>query len=185
MTSARPVVETVPPSLYRLYAPLHLLTAAWFRRLNGPRTGVEARRVYAALGESDEDRDRRRLVEWIEPHGGGVTVRELTQGFRQYRGTTDAAREALDGLEKAGFGQWVRPAQNPNGGRPSPRFELGTGVTVTETPADDAEKAGLGSGGGGDGSFGGAAATGDCRGTSAAGNNWGELRARRLRCWRN
>jgi len=123
--------------------------------------GNEARRVYAALGESDEDRDRRRLVEWIERHGGGVTVRELAHGLRQYRGKTDAAREALDGLEKAGFGRWVHPTPDPNGGRPSPRFELVTGVTVTETPADDTEKAGFGSGDAGD--------------IAPGGGDWGEL----------
>jgi len=150
--------------------------------------GNEARRVYAALGESDEDRDRRRLVEWIERHGGAVTVRELTHGLRQYRGKTDAAREALDGLAKAGFGRWVHPTPDPSGGRPSSRFELVTGVTVTETPADDTEKAGFGSGDGGDstaaadpdgpaeerGQRGDAVAPGVLAG-AGGGNDWGEL----------
>ncbi|MBP7937497.1 MAG: DUF3987 domain-containing protein, partial [Phycisphaerae bacterium] len=48
--------------------------------------GHEARRVYATLGESDEGRDRRHLVEWIERRGGRVSVRELTHGLRPYRG---------------------------------------------------------------------------------------------------
>ena len=48
--------------------------------------GHETRRIYGILGESEDDRDRRRLAEWIERRGGGVTVRELTHGPRQYRG---------------------------------------------------------------------------------------------------
>ena len=123
--------------------------------------GNEARRVYAALGESDEDRDRRRLVEWIERHGGGVTVRELTHGLWQYRGKADAAREALEGLAKAGFGRWVPPPPDPNGGRPSPRFELFAGAGITKTPAGDTENGGFGDGDAGDG--------------AAGGDGWGEL----------
>ena len=46
--------------------------AGWFK--------AEARRVYALLGETDDDRDRRRLVEWIERKGGSVTAREVQQG---------------------------------------------------------------------------------------------------------
>ena len=43
--------------------------ATWFKG--------EARRVYALLGESDDDRDRRRLVEWIGRKGGSATPREV------------------------------------------------------------------------------------------------------------
>ena len=39
--------------------------ATWFKH--------EARRVYAMLGETDDDRDQRRLVEWIERKGGSTT----------------------------------------------------------------------------------------------------------------
>jgi len=58
--------------------------------------------------------------------------------------------DGLDGLEKAGLGRWAHPAPDPSGGRPSPRFELVTGVTVTETPVDDGTEAGFGSGDTGD-----------------------------------
>jgi hypothetical protein len=37
--------------------------------------GNEARRVYAILGESSEQRDQRRLIELIQRKGGSVTVR--------------------------------------------------------------------------------------------------------------
>ncbi|MBP7933822.1 MAG: hypothetical protein KA354_04155 [Phycisphaerae bacterium] len=112
--------------------------------------GNEVRRVYATLGESDEGRDRRHLVEWIERRGGRVSVRELTHGLRPYRGQSGAARAVLDGLVKAGLGRWIHPAPEPGGGRPSPRFEL-IGVTpVTKTPVDAIAVRGFGSGDTGD-----------------------------------
>lgn len=37
----------------------------------------EAARVYTILLESSEDRDRRRLVEWITTRGGTISVRDL------------------------------------------------------------------------------------------------------------
>src|SRR5262249_28619581 len=37
----------------------------------------EVRRVYSILRESEEDRDARRLVEFIQARGGRVTAREL------------------------------------------------------------------------------------------------------------
>jgi hypothetical protein len=65
----------------------------------------EARRVYLLLSESDDDRDQRRLIEWIERKGGSVTVREVQQGHRQYR-TAQEAEAALNELAKAGCGRW-------------------------------------------------------------------------------
>ena len=112
--------------------------------------GHEARRVYAMLDETDEQREARELVDWIQAQGATVSVRDLTHGRRQYRGKTDEARAALDRLEKAGYGQWRHPAPGSQGGRPSPRFELVTGVTVTETPQDIPANAGIGSGDSGD-----------------------------------
>jgi hypothetical protein len=71
------------------------LLSGWF--------GGEARRVYAVLGESGAERDRRRLVEWIERRGGVVTARELQQGHRRFR-TAEDAEVALRALEKR---SWV------------------------------------------------------------------------------
>ena len=71
--------------------------AQWFK--------AEARRVYSLLSESDEDRDRRRLIEWIERKSGSVTAREVQQGHRQYR-TAQEAEAALNELAKAGCGRW-------------------------------------------------------------------------------
>ncbi len=110
----------------------------------------EIGRVYEVLRESDEDRDRRRLVEWIDRRGGSVTVRDLTHGLQQYRNATDAARAALDDLVQAKFGRWTHPAPSPRGGRPSPRFQLVGGVAVTDTPVNSGADSGIGDGDDGD-----------------------------------
>jgi hypothetical protein len=114
--------------------------ARWF--------GDEARRVYAILGESDDDRETRRLVEWIDRKGGTVTPRDLTHGVRAYRGDPDAAERALSALVKAGIGRWDADAHGPKGGRPAQRFRLVSTVTVTvtETPANAGSDVGSGDG---------------------------------------
>jgi len=133
----------------------------------------EGRRVYAVLGETDEDRARRQLIEWIERRGGAVTVRELTHGLQQYRGRADAAKADLDALAKAGCGAWEHPAPGPKGGRPSPRFALATGDTNTKTPADVGVKEGIGTG---DTASGSANVEGaDGHGDAGNGDDWGEV----------
>ena len=89
-------------------------------------------------------------MEWITRHGGSVTVRDMTHGIRRYRCRSDEARAALDELEKAGYGSWAHPTPGPMGGRPSPRFQLVTGVTVTKTPAGDLATLSFGCGDNGD-----------------------------------
>ncbi len=111
----------------------------------------EADRVYGMLAESGDDRDRRRLVEWIEGRGRAVTVRDLTHGLHRYRGATDAARAALDDLAERGIGRWEHPAPGPNGGRPSKRFRLATSVTITETPHAASANGSIGDGDAGNG----------------------------------
>ena len=65
----------------------------------------EARRIYSMLGETDDARDQRRLVEWIECKGGSVTARKIQLGHRQYQ-TADEADSVLTELAKAGYGKW-------------------------------------------------------------------------------
>jgi hypothetical protein len=87
--------------------------------------GHEARRVYAALGDSDEERERRRLVGWIQARGGAVTARELQQyGHTRYRGSVEDADAALDQLAASGAGTWVSVNPGDKGGRPTRRFCL-------------------------------------------------------------
>jgi hypothetical protein len=128
--------------------------ARWF--------GNEARRVYAILSESDDDRETRRLVEWIERRGGTVTARDLTHGVRAYRGDPDAAERALSALVEVGIGRWEADAHGPKGGRPAQRFRLVSTVTVTETPANAGKDVSYGDGD-----------TGDT--PTDAGDGWGEL----------
>jgi len=113
----------------------------------------ESARIYARLGESDEDRDRRRLVEWIARRGGTVTVRELTHGLWAFREDAPGARVALDDLVKWGVGQWVYPAPSPRGGHPGERFELMSldDITITKTPSGGPGSGGFGDGDAGDG----------------------------------
>jgi hypothetical protein len=127
-----------------------VVLARWF--------GDEARRVYAILSESDEDRETRRLVEWIERKGGAVTARDLTHGLRAYRADPDAAERALSALVEAGYGRW-----EPNTvGRPTQRFRLFSTVTVTETPTKAGKDVAYGDGD-----------TGET--ATDTGNGWGEI----------
>jgi hypothetical protein len=88
----------------------------------------EARRVYALLGETDEDRDRRRLVEWIERKGGLATARQAQIGCRWLR-EPGAAEAALDALAKAGWGNWEATPRGRRG-QPTRLFRLATPATV-------------------------------------------------------
>ena len=97
--------------------------AEWFK--------AEARRVYSLLSESDDDRQQRRLIEWIDRKGGSVTVREVQQGHRRF-GTARDAEAALTELEKAGYGHWHAVPPGPYGGRPSRVFRLSSTSTSTK-----------------------------------------------------
>lgn len=73
--------------------------------------GHEARRVYGLLAESDEERERRELIETVErigaSTGGGITVRDLMRGCARYRGDAELAEMALQSLVEAGRGTWA------------------------------------------------------------------------------
>jgi hypothetical protein len=99
--------------------------------------GGEARRVYALFAETDEDRDRRRLVELIEARGGRITATDLMHASRAYQ-PVENAEAALEELVRAGNGSWKL---NQTGGRPRRDFVL-TGscfVTVTESSKNAAK----------------------------------------------
>jgi hypothetical protein len=110
--------------------------ARWF--------GDEAKRVYAVLSESDDDRGTRQLMEWIERRGGTVTVRDLTRGPREYRADPKRAAKALGDLVTAGVAVWVHDDHGPTGGRPTDRIRLvsrrGDSGDGDETPANVANR---------------------------------------------
>jgi hypothetical protein len=96
--------------------------------------GQEARRVYGVLAEGDEDRERRRLLEWVQRKGGTVTPRDLQMGDRRYRDSAEAAEQALGELVEAGVGRWMEAGPTDRGGRPPRSFQLVNAVNVNETP---------------------------------------------------
>jgi hypothetical protein len=98
----------------------------------------EARRVYAVFSETDQERNQRRLVEWIERQSKPVTAREVQQGCRWLR-DSGAAEEALNELAKAGHGQW-EPTPPGRRGQPTRRFALSAMSTVygnAQNPGQD------------------------------------------------
>jgi hypothetical protein len=98
--------------------------AKWFKH--------EARRVYAMLNETDGERDRRRLAEWIGRKGGAVTAREVQMGCRWLRGP-GAAEAALEDLARAGGGFWRDTPPTARGGRPARSFVLSTSTEPTDS----------------------------------------------------
>lgn len=99
----------------------------WFKR--------ETRRVYALLSETDDDRDQRRLVEWLERRGGAATAREAQMGCRWLR-DPGAAEAALEQLAKAGWGNW-EPTPPGRRGQPTRHFRLSTVNSIGEPPDEN------------------------------------------------
>jgi hypothetical protein len=121
-----------PEAIDRVSIEAGIALARWF--------GIEARRVYGVLAESDEDRHRRELVELIGRKGGRITARELRQSCRQFRGNTDAAWLALNDLVKARLGAWASASTAPKGGRPTQVFYMST---VYQTPQNRGKQTGF------------------------------------------
>lgn len=104
---------------------------------------AESRRVYSLIAESDDDRERRGLVDWIRRRGGTVTVRDLTRGVWRFRGGGTGARQALAELAEAEVGRWVHEPTGKKGGRPVERFELLDNIDIDKTVVSDASLAGF------------------------------------------
>jgi hypothetical protein len=100
--------------------------ARWFAQ--------ETRRVYAALKESDVERQTRRLLDWIRFRGDdGVTARDLYRSNSDRYSNPEEARAALDALAEAGAGRWVDQPTTERGGKPTRHFHL------NPTPDDTAK----------------------------------------------
>jgi hypothetical protein len=99
--------------------------------------GHEARRVYADMGISDEDRNRVRLIEIINRHGGSITTRELARNCRPYA-ASGAAEAALEELVALKLGAWQSDRPGLSGGRPQKHFVLTPlSADTDETPSGD------------------------------------------------
>lgn len=107
----------------------------------------EADRVYARLWESDVERDVRRLEEWIDRNEGGVTIRDVTHGLRQFKGKPEEAEAALGALVDAGR---LRRVQSSGPGRPTERYERVPAPPKPKPPAFSSDSAGYGDGDNGD-----------------------------------
>ncbi|HEY7312892.1 MAG TPA: DNA polymerase, partial [Gemmataceae bacterium] len=109
----------------------------------------EVRRSYAAMGEPEEARQTRRLIEFIRSHGGKMTARRLHLSNKTRYPNAEAAEAALGELVEARFADWFGGA-NPKGGRPSRAVILKPDTTCFksyETSDEDDEDEGPDDGG--------------------------------------
>jgi hypothetical protein len=67
----------------------------------------EARRLYDMLAESEEDREARRLFEFIQGRGGKITVREVMRANNRRWPTSESAQLALQDLVDSGWANWT------------------------------------------------------------------------------
>ena len=116
--------------------------------------GEEARRVYRLLDESDDERDKRRLVAMIRAKGGTITAREMIQSLNRIK-NNNAAKSALNVLVDAGLGswEWIQTGHRPKevfrlhedipssiSINKSPDGDIASGGYVTETPVGERER---------------------------------------------
>lgn len=108
--------------------------ARWF--------GREARRVYQVLRESDDDRDKRRLVDLIRRNGGTMTARDLSRAISSYH-SVKLASDAFSALAEAGLGTWAPRNPSSKGGRPTFLFTLKDETAIVKTPRHVPENEGF------------------------------------------
>ena len=93
----------------------------------------ESTRVYAALVEKEDERDRRKLADLIQVRGGRVLVRDLVRNNRMYA-SMKQWEAALEELAVAGLGHWDHSTPSTAGGRPARYFVLNSYTPADETP---------------------------------------------------
>ena len=92
-----------------------LALARWFRD--------EVSRVYEIMEFGADHEQDEELVDRIKKLGnGGVTARDLTRKFREFRGNPEAAERRLQQLVDQECGRWEFNAPGRAGGRPTSRF---------------------------------------------------------------
>jgi hypothetical protein len=94
--------------------------------------GNEAKRVYSMLTDSQEETDRRELIDLINRQGGQITLRELMRSSAKFKTSEDAER-ALNDLVQAKKGKWKPPEATAQGGRPTLVFVLNRETDTDKT----------------------------------------------------
>ncbi|GAB5439735.1 MAG: hypothetical protein Fues2KO_00840 [Fuerstiella sp.] len=87
----------------------------WFKR--------ETERIQILIAESAEERELRRLAEYIDHRGGRMRERDLIT-YRRDITSQGGAELRLQALVSAGFGEWIDVPSGPRGGRPTREFVL-------------------------------------------------------------
>ena len=130
--AARDQIETDSDPVEPASVEAGVRLARWF--------AVETRRIYAALAESQDERDTRRLVEFIRARGGTTTARQLQRSNPSRYRTAEDAEEALECLVRDGLAAWGPLPPTPRGGQPARVLRLKDDPTVDSTdttPPDD------------------------------------------------
>ncbi len=100
---------------------------------------AEVRRIYAMLSESTEERDSRRLVEFIRARGGRIRVRTLQMSNPRKYPTADVAEAALEVLVQAGLATWSAKPSTDRGGRPTRTLILSTPNKTQQNPTEGSD----------------------------------------------
>jgi DNA polymerase I-like protein with 3'-5' exonuclease and polymerase domains len=93
---------------------------------------AETRRIYTVLAESAEERDVRRLIDFIRSRGGRITVKALQRSNSRKYPTAEDSEKALDALVEKGLAQWEERTVSERGGRPTRDC-----VLMSVDPSDD------------------------------------------------
>jgi DNA polymerase-1 len=101
----------------------------------------EAKRIYATLSETEDERDLRSLIQFVHRHRGTITAKELQRSNGRKYPDTEAANTALDGLVSGGLGRWEERPAGPRGGRPTRTFilELPSDETDETSPSEESD----------------------------------------------
>jgi hypothetical protein len=86
-------------------------------------SGNESVRIYDALAETQAQRDRRELVEFIQSRGGAVSVRDVITYYWPLKNQSEETEWRLNALVRSGFGNW-HDSRPPGRGRPTRVFQL-------------------------------------------------------------
>jgi putative DNA primase/helicase len=117
-----PDAEQISPEIMRAACDL----ARWF--------GLEAERIYALIGETDAQRDQRKLVEFIRARGGIVTERDVYSNYNRLKNKSEETTAWLEQLVRSSFGCWEPVPTTAKGGHPTRKFCLFQGSQTAQPP---------------------------------------------------